>query len=588
MAGRDHALDRVLPAHQGFHAAHMAALQIENRLEVDQQLILLDGLAQRGAQLHALARLQRQLLGVEGVGLSAAVLGLEQRGVGVADQLVELGAILGKQGDADAGGQEQRGAGDLERRVQALQHGFGQARGLLRAAAVLAEQGELVAAQARHGQALAHRRQALGHLLEHLVAGAVAEAFVDVLEQIQVQQQHAAPRRALGAALQGVLHALVEQQAVGQPGQRVVVGQVVQLLLGLLHGADVGEDRHIVGQFVELVANGMDPLPLRKDLAVLAAVPDLAAPAAMGLQFAPDDVVEAAVVTAGLEQAGRVAQHFGLGVAGDALEGPVHVNDAVLRVGDHHPFEGVVEHGGRLPQAVFMLAAHLQLVIESTALQAQEQVEQQGADDHEDQTLVGLPGVVLLAGAKPAQQQLVAEENPERGAQGIAHRQEEGIRERFHSELQAPAGIGAAVYGSSLGATTGEKLPSIRSRLIRGNETAGPWRQNAANTREGPALGNPPAHRRVNRLAFSTATLAFGRLQNPIFFCHKDPHLTFVVVCNRFECLANRKAQQAGERPSGTVGDGRSRISSERWGERRADRCARRRAKPGSIKPKLE
>ncbi|MNJ71090.1 hypothetical protein D3C77_675940 [compost metagenome] len=107
-----------------------------------------------------------------------------------------------------------------------------------------------------------------------------------------------------------------------------------------------------------------------------------------------------------------------------------------------------------------MLAAYLQLIVEQAALQAQEQVQEQGADRDEDQTLVGLPGVVLLAGTKPAQQQLVAEENPEGGAQGIAHRQQEGIRERFHRELQAPAGIGAAVYGSSLSATTGRRLPS--------------------------------------------------------------------------------------------------------------------------------
>ena len=75
---------------------------------------------------------------------------------------------------------------------------------------------ELVAAQARQQVGLAQRlRQRGGHALQQLVADTMAQRVVDVLEPVQIDEQHAdatavAPR--LGDRL---TQALLQQQPVG-------------------------------------------------------------------------------------------------------------------------------------------------------------------------------------------------------------------------------------------------------------------------------------------------------------------------------------------------------------------------------------
>ena len=77
-------------------------------------------------------------------------------------------------------------------------------------------------------------RRIVGDAADQVVAGLVAEPVVDLLEAVDVDDHH----RALAAVAGGEGDVLVElgaeAAAVQQPGQRVVVGQVAQLGLGLL------------------------------------------------------------------------------------------------------------------------------------------------------------------------------------------------------------------------------------------------------------------------------------------------------------------------------------------------------------------
>ena len=98
----------------------------------------------------------------------------------------------------------------------------------------LDEHRELVAAEAGHRVAGADRvAQPVGDLDQQLVAGGVAEAVVDLLEAVEVQEQD---RHVVGAAaaVQRLLEPLPEQRAVGQLGEAVVVRLVDQLVLQLL------------------------------------------------------------------------------------------------------------------------------------------------------------------------------------------------------------------------------------------------------------------------------------------------------------------------------------------------------------------
>ena len=82
----------------------------------------------------------------------------------------------------------------------------------------LAEDGELVAAQPRDGVVRADGRpDPRGRLAQHVVAGAVAEAVVEALEAVDVDEQHGDAAVAVAAPLQRVLEAVVEH-ASGSAG----------------------------------------------------------------------------------------------------------------------------------------------------------------------------------------------------------------------------------------------------------------------------------------------------------------------------------------------------------------------------------
>lgn len=87
--------------------------------------------------------------------------------------------------------------------------------------AILVEQAELVAAQMGEGDAPSHHPggQVLTDGLEQLVAQPVAEALVDVLEVIEVEQQDCALAFLQPDSLQGMLDTLLEKQAVRQAGE---------------------------------------------------------------------------------------------------------------------------------------------------------------------------------------------------------------------------------------------------------------------------------------------------------------------------------------------------------------------------------
>ena len=82
----------------------------------------------------------------------------------------------------------------------------------------LTDDGELVAADAGHHVAGAHAAaQPLGEDEQEFVAGGVAATVVDALEVVEVDEQHAH----VSPALQHPVGDLLEQRAVGQPGEGV-------------------------------------------------------------------------------------------------------------------------------------------------------------------------------------------------------------------------------------------------------------------------------------------------------------------------------------------------------------------------------
>ena len=115
--------------------------------------------------------------------------------------------------------------------------------------------GELVAAQPRNGVRFAQARtQAAGHDLQKLIAGVVPEGVVDAFKIIEVEEQDggflAAPH-----ARQGHFNAILQQNAVGESRQRIVVGEECQTFFNAARFGDVFLSCHPTAVWERAVPN---------------------------------------------------------------------------------------------------------------------------------------------------------------------------------------------------------------------------------------------------------------------------------------------------------------------------------------------
>jgi hypothetical protein len=105
--------------------------------------------------------------------------------------------------------------------------------GVLGRLKVFGHDGELIAAKTadkiRLAYALPEPRRNLG---QERIAGGVPERVVDVLEAIEIEGEHGHQMAVASRPRHGAFEMLVKLQPVRQVGQRVVHGQVADLVLG--------------------------------------------------------------------------------------------------------------------------------------------------------------------------------------------------------------------------------------------------------------------------------------------------------------------------------------------------------------------
>jgi len=171
-AGGEQPAGRVGPADQGLGPHQPARGQLDLGLVEHPELAAGHGQVQVGLQAELLGRLDVELGGVAVGGQAAAPFGLVHGGVGVAEELVGLGSVGGEDGQADAGGDEQRLTVQLECGREGVADAGRGLGGQLLALQVGEQHGELVPAEAGHGVAGADGgRQPGRHLLEQGIAG---------------------------------------------------------------------------------------------------------------------------------------------------------------------------------------------------------------------------------------------------------------------------------------------------------------------------------------------------------------------------------------------------------------------------------
>ena len=121
------------------------------------------------------------------------------------------------------------------------------------------EHGEVVAGEAPGGRVGGqHALQARADADEHLVAGAVAEAVVELAEAVEVDEQHRRVALLAARAIERLLEAVLEQRPVREARQRVLQPEPRDLLVGAPardRGADDVRDR-----LREALVAGLDPV----------------------------------------------------------------------------------------------------------------------------------------------------------------------------------------------------------------------------------------------------------------------------------------------------------------------------------------
>ena len=131
--------------------------------------------------------------------------------------------------DADGGADDDVLGVDRVGRAERGDHALGDLHHLVGVVADRGDDGEFVAAEPRHQVVAAQRaRQAQRDVADQLVADRMAERVVDVLEVVEVDVEYRGRRGAVRDFLDHRLQPLAEKDAVGQPAQRVVHGQMAQ------------------------------------------------------------------------------------------------------------------------------------------------------------------------------------------------------------------------------------------------------------------------------------------------------------------------------------------------------------------------
>ncbi len=225
---RDRAQVRMAPAQQGLHAGDAAAPDVPLGLVLEFEFAEFQRVPQAGLEVETLERMRVQLLGIELEIVLAHLLGLVHRDVGVLRERPLVQAVLRIGADPDADRDAELLADQQERAGHRGEDLLSDGHDVLPVVEFRKQDDELVAAQPRHGVAVAQAAlEAIGDFLQQLVAGLVAQRVVDLLESIQVQEQHREPPVVAMGLVDGLDEQLAEQAAVGQAGQPVVIGEVL-------------------------------------------------------------------------------------------------------------------------------------------------------------------------------------------------------------------------------------------------------------------------------------------------------------------------------------------------------------------------
>src|SRR6185437_1459673 len=177
---------RVTPAEQRFNTDEFAGAAGDLRLVEERHLIVDERSPEVGLELEFVSARLSERSGKKLEAVAAAALGGIHGGIGVAEQRGGVGAPLRGEAEAEAGGDAQFLAGELERALELAREPAGGAHGVILAAAIGHDDDEGVAANPGDGVIGAGGvPKAVGENGQQFVAGGVAERIVHALEVVE-------------------------------------------------------------------------------------------------------------------------------------------------------------------------------------------------------------------------------------------------------------------------------------------------------------------------------------------------------------------------------------------------------------------
>jgi len=112
-----------------------------------------------------------------------------------------------------------------------LKHSSGGDGGIFRLFDFGEEHNEFVASLAAHGVRAAHTfQQPFGDGLKQFVAGRMSQGIVDMFEAVQIQEQHRGLPSVSSSKRDGLADTIAKEQAIGQSGESIMLGQMSHLL----------------------------------------------------------------------------------------------------------------------------------------------------------------------------------------------------------------------------------------------------------------------------------------------------------------------------------------------------------------------
>jgi hypothetical protein len=224
---RDQAQLGMLPAQQRLGADDAAAGEVELGLIVEDEALLLEGRAQAVLDRHAPLDGRVHVVGEELESVAAAVLGVEQRGIRLLDELLGVPRIAGEGRDSDAAAQRRRLAAELDRLAERGQQLARHGRGVELVREVRQQNRELVAAQSCGSVRFAQAGvQAPRDAPKQPIADRTAERIVDRFEPVDVQGQDGVLVAPAASGRDRLAQAIQEERAVGEAGEWIVGGEV--------------------------------------------------------------------------------------------------------------------------------------------------------------------------------------------------------------------------------------------------------------------------------------------------------------------------------------------------------------------------